>query len=718
MTVSSDIARHDYLGNGVLITYPFTFEVYTRTDIKVYVSGVLKTVDVHYTVPVAGINNPAGGNVVFTSGNIPALAVPIAIILDLPLTQLVDYVEGDKFPAETHEKALDRSIKIDQALKNKISHVAKLPDYSTIDLIMPTPVSNNVIGWNSTADQLENKTNLPVVVPGSQYEIDALISYGSGTAYTKATIDAALTAIGTSSKVTLLLRPGAWTITADADYSAYGNVNWKIPNGTTFVLTAGKILTIPGPSNIIAAPNQQIFSGAGTVIFAKEGTAYPEWWGTNTTPGTTDMLASIQYAIDSFATAGGGEVSFLGGIHKITGSIICKRAVDLTAINQESTAIYAPGAITAIVIDYVAGSYDSAYLTIKGFQIYGDETAGGIGVRIGGTALVGYDIFDKCYIHHFETGVSMRSGIFINFMRCMIQYNTVGVEWKTAGLLYNTTVSFEYCTIHDNTREGFKRTSKGSYNDIVLNMIGCCVQANGDPVAGTTGGWYQLDISSWRAVELNALYMEHSGVLLSGVTRFPYAIVANDCNNVVINGGMINGSYAGFATSNIDGLVINGLQTRNTMWFGVYIDNSADCTNIILQGCSFDKAPNALGKNRMDVHSNYIWLQPNGYGTFGVGVSDPNIREIIAWEVSGDFASIDANSSLDSADISKVGINAKTAMFITPITTPNDGLIFYCIPLSAAGAVDYYRIRAVNVTAGAINPGSITWRIVAFVMDT
>lgn len=300
MTVSSNIARWDYTQTGVVTTYPFTAEIYTKNDLKVYVSGILKVVDTHYTISAGSIENPSGGNVVFTAGNIPALNAPIAIILDLPITQLVDYREGDAFPAETHERALDRAIKIIQSLQSYLRHVPKLSVESTIDLVMPDPSANRYIGWNAAATNLENKID-PVVIPvaGTEYVIDALISFGSGTDYTKATIDSALTAIGTVNLTTLLLRPGTWLIDDFANYSNYSNVNFQIPSGAYFSVDAGKILSLPGPSNIIAQPNQHIFTGSGTVNFANvDGIISVKWFGA-IGDGVTDDTTAITNAINS-----------------------------------------------------------------------------------------------------------------------------------------------------------------------------------------------------------------------------------------------------------------------------------------------------------------------------------------------------------------------------------------------------------------------------------
>ena len=55
-----------------------------------------------------------------------------------------------------------------------------------------------------------------------------------GTSYTQATIESALTAIGTTDKATLLLRPGTWVISSNANWSAYTNVTFKIVPGAVF----------------------------------------------------------------------------------------------------------------------------------------------------------------------------------------------------------------------------------------------------------------------------------------------------------------------------------------------------------------------------------------------------------------------------------------------------------------------------------------------------
>ena len=122
--------------------------------------------------------------------------------------------------------------------------------------------------------------------------------YSSGT-YTQATIEAALTAIGTTNKATLLLRPGTWVISSNANWSAYTNVTFKIEPGA--VISHGAF-TVNIPN--LDASLYQIFSGTGLVTLSgnvKE--AYPDWYTTNASPGVTNMTTAIQAALNSSAKA-------------------------------------------------------------------------------------------------------------------------------------------------------------------------------------------------------------------------------------------------------------------------------------------------------------------------------------------------------------------------------------------------------------------------------
>ena len=70
MTVSSTTNKQSYNGNGSQSVFAYTFKIFAEADVEVYVGTTLKTLSTHYTL--SGVGATGGGNVTFTSGNIPA----------------------------------------------------------------------------------------------------------------------------------------------------------------------------------------------------------------------------------------------------------------------------------------------------------------------------------------------------------------------------------------------------------------------------------------------------------------------------------------------------------------------------------------------------------------------------------------------------------------------------------------------------------------------
>ena len=277
MTVSSEVSRNDRVGDGVLDTFIFEFEIYVKTDIKVWVDGVPKYVDTHFTVPVAGINNPDGGTIVFTGGNIPINLAKIAIILDLPLTQLTNYVEGDKFPAETHETVADRLVKIAQKIKGALSRCLQLPTYSTGSGVLPTDfIANYFMKVNSTGDGFELHAGLPYSAPaGANGEIQF-----NDVGILGADADLSWNKVTKRLYAKDLMVKGPWVDVRA--HGAIGDSNGTTGNGTddkvaiqnTFnFLTSGGILYIPR-NKIFRVSDTLHYLGSGPLTIEGGGTLY------------------------------------------------------------------------------------------------------------------------------------------------------------------------------------------------------------------------------------------------------------------------------------------------------------------------------------------------------------------------------------------------------------------------------------------------------------
>ena len=90
------------------------------------------------------------------------------------------------------------------------------------------------------------------------------------------------------------------------------------------VLSAASTQTITVTGAIYAGRHQ--FVGTNITLAAQSrsltDTVYPEWWGENTTPGTTDMTAEIQAAIDFVEARTFGGTVELGAEHYFVSSTI------------------------------------------------------------------------------------------------------------------------------------------------------------------------------------------------------------------------------------------------------------------------------------------------------------------------------------------------------------------------------------------------------------
>lgn len=145
MTIATLINRNDYTGDGIVVTFPFEFMITEKPDLTVYVAGVLQTLGIEYEIN--GTSWLTGGNVVFNVGYVPADNVTVALIRSIPLIQTTNYIEGDKFPANTHELALDRIVMMIQDLKNYLENAFEDIVVSSGPLFPILAVDPDTSGW-------------------------------------------------------------------------------------------------------------------------------------------------------------------------------------------------------------------------------------------------------------------------------------------------------------------------------------------------------------------------------------------------------------------------------------------------------------------------------------------------------------------------------------------------------------------------------------------
>lgn len=160
MTVSTDINKFRYEGNGVTDTFAFTGRIFTSTDVVIEI--ITRTTDVlvetltittDYTVT---INSEESASIQVTNvSKIPSATQDIQIRRALEQTQTVNLPTGTVFPALSVENAIDKNIAIVQDLSEEVGRSIKLSPTTTLsDIILPDVVASEVIGWNSAGDNL------------------------------------------------------------------------------------------------------------------------------------------------------------------------------------------------------------------------------------------------------------------------------------------------------------------------------------------------------------------------------------------------------------------------------------------------------------------------------------------------------------------------------------------------------------------------------------
>ena len=135
MTISTTTIKNSYSGDGSQDTFAYTFKISADADMQVIIrasTGVetVKTLTTHYTVTGAG--TATGGNVVFTSGNIPTATETVVLRRVTTKTQTLDLVENDPFTANSVEGAFDKNLAAIQELQEEVDRSFKVSRTNTI----------------------------------------------------------------------------------------------------------------------------------------------------------------------------------------------------------------------------------------------------------------------------------------------------------------------------------------------------------------------------------------------------------------------------------------------------------------------------------------------------------------------------------------------------------------------------------------------------------
>ena len=133
MTVSTDSIKVSYSGDDSTTVFAYTFKVFDEDDLVVIIrdaNGVetTKTITTDYTV--SGVGDVGGGNVTMLTA--PASTETLLILREQPITQGLDLVPNDPFPADSIEEALDKLVFMMQQQAEELDRCIKLSKTNTM----------------------------------------------------------------------------------------------------------------------------------------------------------------------------------------------------------------------------------------------------------------------------------------------------------------------------------------------------------------------------------------------------------------------------------------------------------------------------------------------------------------------------------------------------------------------------------------------------------
>lgn len=190
MTINSDLSRARYVGNGVTNTFAIPFAYLTNNDGTAQIAVYLGDSDTpliegkDYTVKGFGKYSDANDQIdedlityetryengEFTLNNAPMIGEAVAVVRNVPQTQGVVFVEGEKFPAKDFENALDKLTMQVQEIKENMERSIILPPTSTEK---PIEVRDNIIQTAKEAQQTSDEA--VILIKEAVQEINTVV---------------------------------------------------------------------------------------------------------------------------------------------------------------------------------------------------------------------------------------------------------------------------------------------------------------------------------------------------------------------------------------------------------------------------------------------------------------------------------------------------------------------------------------------------------------
>jgi hypothetical protein len=521
-TVNEVTARNDYVGNGSTTTFPYLFKILTKADIVVYVNGILKVVDIDYSVTGLGAAN--GGIVIF--GTAPANTLKVALLRNQPIKQTSVYQANEPFPARRIETDLDKTTMIEQRLYEMLNRSLHVQPYN-----YPFDASLDITAHGGQYIRLKSDLS------AFEWSVGTGIKGDKGDPGTG-------TVNGTNE---VRARPAVWTSTANLlssskyfiDVTLYGAACDGVQDDTVFIQTA---ITVVGSNGNVFLPGwckvTSLLTIANSGVKIKGVNQFSSGFITNDATGNvlsitaTDAVDISDIGFDSSVTRTDGAYIKISG----NGSVATQRlGMDRVAFYNASTCV-----------DFEAAAYWTVtrifcYPTVYGLRIRntinadeGDSSLSNsvIVVPAGGMA--------SALIQYESSGGLKISNVKLN--------NVVGSSSYGIGLNVATTASTSVLTVTNLSVEGF--TSSG----IAIN-----------PASGKTFEQWSITGSEVRSVggsSLTGINITSDGAIRGVITGNIIYVNGANSNDIAVTAGhhiMISGNtLVGDGSASQTGVKVQG----------------------------------------------------------------------------------------------------------------------------------------------------------------
>jgi hypothetical protein len=244
MTIATELKRVVQVGTGATNTFYFNAPVKDLDGLAVYIydtSSEIQTLQTRggggtydYTIV---INASTEFATITLNNNLPTTH-RIIVLRDVAITQEVDYVEGDPFPAETHEGALDKLTLIATQLQEQSDRALKVIESSaTVGLTVDELVADKSLIVRSDGSGVKMGPDITEISNAATNATAAAASATSAAADAATASTAATTAVNAQNSLNLpSIASGfeGFYIRVKADLSGYEFISPPQDNATFY----------------------------------------------------------------------------------------------------------------------------------------------------------------------------------------------------------------------------------------------------------------------------------------------------------------------------------------------------------------------------------------------------------------------------------------------------------------------------------------------------